>query len=164
MKRIKQGLIIFVCNTALMMVCGFATAQTTPQCSEETPPCTCDSANAVWRLRCFGSYCDNKDLNCDNLGLKKGTSYWTPYFDQYAMWCNSGDEIVDALDCQNDYCSDIALHCVEITGPKSNCAWVGPISDGSDNTAVCPGSGYIDAVECDGSNCGNLYIHCCEVG
>ena len=159
----KKCIFVFTNISVFLMMCGFAHASISNQCSEETGPCECPYWDGAHEVHCYGGWCDDLKLVCDNQGFTVLGAQWTDYTYSGEMHCPPG-YFVTQMDCDGGWCSGVALNCVFVALTATDCAWTDWFSEEDPNYGECPDHDYIEGIECSGARCDNMRLNCCDYG
>lgn len=157
--RFSAVALLSICLMSLPMA---AFAYSTGAVSEEDPPATCNSGDAVYAASCYGSYCDNTRLYCAETNYPVSYRYWTSYFSEegtYYRYCGA-NEIMTGIACSGGYCDNVSIECSGIPNRRSNCQWIGRHSE--EQGYFYFGGKYVSGMYCTGSNCDNHYYYVCN--
>jgi len=124
----------------------------------------CLDGYVVAGIKCYGDYCDNKQLMCCKTpGLSPGgpeTEEYSDWFSEEATnYFKSDDKAVVGMRCHERYCDAISLILRSASGEGGE--WAAETF--SDVGVGHCGSGYVAGVACSGSYCDNLRLYCKEI-
>lgn len=159
-KRFFVFALLSVCMMTLPMTA--LAAYSTWAVSEEDPPAACNIGDAVYAASCYGGYCDNTRLYCDETNYPVYSRYWTTNFSEEGTnyrFCGA-NEIMTGLSCSGGYCDNVSIECSTINKSRYNCQWVGPYSEEQGYRYF--GGKYANAMWCTGANCDNHYYYVCN--
>ena len=137
-------------------------AYPTLSASEEDPPAACNIGDAVYGATCYGSYCDNTQLYCEDSNFSVSNRYWTSNFSEEGTsyrYCGS-NEIMTGISFSGGYGDNVSIECSTIPRTRYNCGWVGPYSEEQGYREF--GGRYANGMYCSGSNCDNHWYYVCN--
>ena len=122
----------------------------------------CSNGYVVKGIRCYGDYCDNKQLMCCRI---PGLTLGGPETEEYSYWYSeenipfaSDDKAVVGMRCRESYCDGISLILRSAVG-RTGGDWTPFFSDPVNGDC---GSGYVAGVKCYGRYCDDLSLYCKE--
>lgn len=132
--------------------------------SEETPPATCDSDEAVIGSDCMGAHCDHVQFFCGSHGGTPGDRWWTDWFseeDQSWRVC-PGTEYVTGVACRGPWCDDISIECTDLGLVAQGCQWSSWFRS-EDPVFFANSSELVAGVQCKGAYCEEMRFFRCGV-
>lgn len=123
-------------------------------------------------IKCFGHYCDNKQLISVQRGGQTAvqfTNYFTNWFSDEGSQnfgaCPQNQVLVE-IQCRGHYCDEMRLHCAAMASGyrvvRSDIRTVRYFSE-EQGEGRCPDGYYIYRVACQGMFCDNIELRCARV-
>jgi len=157
--RFSAVALLGICMMPLPMA---ALAYDTWTVSEEDPPATCNIGDAISAATCYGSYCDNTKLSCDETNYPVYDRSWSTNFSEEGTnyrFCGA-QQIMTGISCSGRYCDNVSIECSTIPRTRYNCQWVGPYSE--EQGFAYFGGKYANGMGCTGSYCDNHWYYVCH--
>jgi hypothetical protein len=118
-------------------------------------------ALGLWISACAIDPSEDKPLQDAESALFSGGSWTRLISEENApISCSSG-YVVDAMECTEAFCDNVALHCSPIDTSSTSVGFFEYISEESpDNESICGPNQFVVGIACSGSYCDNMSIEC----